>query len=114
MITIYGIKNCDTMKKAMKWLDAQGVEYTFHDFKKAGLDEGLMKTWLQQVQWDELINRRGTSWRKLPEELREHMDQASAIQAAVENPSLIKRPVLELKDQLVIGFKAEHYQEIFS
>ena len=114
MITIYGIKNCDTMKKAFKWLDDHGVEYEFHDFKKAGLDEKTLKAWVKQVGWETLVNRRGTTWRKLPESDREGIDEAKAIHLMLDNLSLIKRPVLNTGKTLHVGFKADEYSEIFA
>jgi len=114
MNTIYGIKNCDSMKKAIKWLNENGVDYQFHDFKKAGLDEKQLKAWVKQVGWEVLVNRRGTTWRKLPEAEREGIDEAKAIQLMLANLSLIKRPVLETDKTLHVGFKAEEYNQIFA
>ena len=114
MVTIYGIKNCDTMKKAFKWLDEHGVEYEFHDYKKAGLDEKQLKVWVKQVGWETLVNRRGTTWRKLPEADRENIDEAKAIKLMLANLSLIKRPVLDTGKELHVGFKADDYAKIFA
>ncbi len=113
MTTLYGIKNCDTMKRAMKWLDAQGVTYQFHDYKKAGLDEATLKDWVGRLGWEVLVNRRGTTWRKLPEEVRNSIDERSAIELMLANLSLIKRPVLDTQGQLHVGFKAEQYATLF-
>lgn len=113
MTKLYGIKNCDTMKKAFRWLDEQGVDYDFHDYKKQGIDANTIKEWLKQAPWDQLINRRGTTWRKLPEDQKENMDEALAIEVMQDNPSIIKRPVLMEKGNLYLGFKPEQYQEIF-
>ena len=114
MTTIYGIKNCDTMKKAFKWLDEHGVDYDFHDYKKVGLDEKQLKTWVKQVGWETLVNRRGTTWRKLPEADRENINEAKAIKLMLANLSLIKRPVLNNSNTLQIGFKADEYEQLFS
>ena len=114
MTTIYGIKNCDTMKKALKWLDEHGVNYEFHDYKKAGLDEKQLKAWVKQVGWKTLVNRRGTTWRKLPESDRENINEAKAIEMMLANLSLIKRPVLDTGETLHVGFKADEYKQLFS
>jgi len=114
MTTIYGIKNCDTMKKAVKWLNDHGIEHQFHDFKKAGLDEKQLKAWVKQVGWEVLVNRRGTTWRKLPEADREGVNEATAIRLMLNNLSLIKRPVLETDKTIHVGFKADEYVEIFA
>ncbi len=104
MTTVYGIKNCDTIKKTLKWLDKEEIEYTFHDYKKAGIDSKSLKRWCRDISWEELINRRGTTWRKLPESDREGLNQSKAIQLMIDNPSLIKRPVIEHDQQVVVGF----------
>ena len=111
--TLYGIKNCDTMKKAFKWLDAQSIAYDFHDYKKSGIDEDVLKQALTQHSWENVINRRGTTWRKLPKETQESMDVAQAIAIAVENPSIIKRPLLKQGNDIFLGFKDSEYEEIF-
>jgi len=113
MTTIYGIKNCDTMKKAMKWLTDNGVEFEFYDFKKQGLEQSQLETWVKQVGWETLVNRRGTTWRKLPENDREDVDEHKAITLMLANLSLIKRPVLDTGKGLHVGFKADDYQAIF-
>lgn len=114
MITIYGIKNCDTMKKATKWLDAAGMAYHFHDYKKDGLAPELVDSWLAALDWEQLINRRGTTWRKLDENVRENMDQASARAVMLENPSIIKRPLLDTGRERILGFNADDYAARFS
>ncbi|MES0328413.1 MAG: ArsC family reductase [Gammaproteobacteria bacterium] len=111
--TLFGIPNCDTMKKARRWLEANDVLYTFHDYKKAGVPEEL-KQWVKKVGWEVLLNRRGTTWRKLDDSIKDNIDEASAIKVMLENPSSIKRPVLEIDDQLLIGFSEDAYKEVFN
>jgi arsenate reductase (glutaredoxin) len=94
-ITIYGIRNCDTMKKARRWLDAQGVEYGFHDYKAAGIDRAKLEAWAKAVGWEVLLNRAGTTFRKLPEDAKLNLDERKAVKLMLEQPSMIKRPVLE-------------------
>jgi arsenate reductase len=109
-ITIYGIKNCDTMKKARSWLEAHGVEYAFHDYKSAGIDRERLERWCKAVGWETLLNRAGTTFRKLPEEDRQGLDADKAIALMLEQPSMIKRPVLDLGDgKLLVGFKPDTY-----
>ena len=110
---IYGIKNCDTVKKALRWLDDAGVEYRFHDFRVDGLDSDRVKGWIEAEGWETVINRRSTSWKALPQERRDSLDAASATAAALETPTLVKRPVLEHGDTLSFGFKADQYQALF-
>jgi arsenate reductase len=115
MITMFGIKNCDTIKKARKWLEAEGIEYQFHDYKKDGLTAQMLNTWVKDLDWEALINKRGTTWRKLPEDVKEAIDQASAIQIMLDNASIIKRPLLiDDTDNKLLGFKAEEYQEFIN
>lgn len=106
---LYGIKNCDTVKKARKWLDENGVDYQFHDFRKDGLDDALLSGWEKALGWDALINRRGTTWRKLPEEVRDTISAQSAHSIMLENPSIIKRPVVESGDEVRVGFNADEW-----
>jgi arsenate reductase len=113
-VTVYGIKACDTMKKAFTWLDNNGIAYHFHDYKKEGAPEAALRQWIKALGWEVVINRRGTTWRKLPESLRDSMDAEKAVAAALENPSLIKRPMLETGKLVEAGFKPERYAEIFS
>lgn len=101
------------MKKTFKWLDDHGVDYEFHDYKKAGLGEKQLKAWVKQLGWETLVNRRGTTWRKLPEADRENINEAKAIKLMLANLSLIKRPVLDTGKELHVGFKAEEYQDLF-
>jgi arsenate reductase len=111
-ITIYGIKNCDTMKKARAWLDSRGVEYVFHDYKTAGIDRKRLEGWAKKVGWETLLNRAGTTFRKLPEVDKEGIDAAKAIALMLDQPSMIKRPVLDLGGgKLLVGFKPEIYAD---
>ena len=113
-ITLYGIPNCDTVKKARVWLDEQGIAYHFHDFKKVGLTAGQAQAWLKDVERDVLVNRKGTTWRALPDERKAAItDDAAAVALMVENPSVVKRPVLFDGKQYHVGFKADQYQHIF-
>jgi len=113
MTTIYGIKNCETMKKALAWLDDHGVRYDFHDYKKTGIDLARLKSWSKQVGWETLLNTRGTTWRKLSPAQQANLDEARAMRLMSENPSLIKRPVLERGGALMVGFIPERYSEAF-
>ncbi|SJZ57852.1 transcriptional regulator, Spx/MgsR family [Enhydrobacter aerosaccus] len=109
--TIYGIKNCDTMKKARAWLDAHGVAYAFHDYKTAGIDRARLEGWAGRVGWETLLNRSGTTFRKLPEAERDGLTEKKAIALMLAQPSMIKRPVLESGKTLLVGFKPETYQQ---
>ncbi len=113
MIRLYGIPNCDTMKKARHWLAEHGIAYEFHDYKKQGLDEALLRAWVAELGWERLINRQGTTWRKLPAEVRERLDAEGAIALMLANPSLIRRPLLETGEARHLGFLPETYAEIF-
>jgi Spx/MgsR family transcriptional regulator len=113
MVKIYGIPNCDTMKKARKWLDEHGVAYQFHNYKKDGLDEALLKHWVAELGWETLLNRRGMMWRKLDEQTKAHIDETSAIEVMLETPSIIKRPLLDVDDELYVGFSEDKYRSIF-
>ncbi len=115
MITMFGIKNCDTIKKARKWLEAEGIEYQFHDYKKDGLSPDVLNNWVNDLGWEALVNKRGTTWRKLPDDVKESIDQASAIEIMLENTSIIKRPLLiDGADNKLLGFKADDYQEFIN
>ena len=111
MITVYGIPNCNTVKKARSWLDEHGLDYVFHDFKKAGVPTERLDDWIERFGWETVINRRGMSWRRLSAEEREAMDADRARAAALANPSLIKRPVVEGGTHMLIGFDADDWQE---
>ncbi|MEZ0170496.1 ArsC family reductase [Microvirga sp. TS319] len=109
-VTIYGIKNCDTMKKARAWLDANGVAYAFHDYKAEGIDRARLEGWVSQVGWETLLNRAGTTFRKLPDAAKADMDGRKALALMLDQPSMIKRPVLERGGRLLVGFKPELYE----
>jgi arsenate reductase (glutaredoxin) len=111
MITVYGIKNCDTMKKARTWLDSHGVKYEFHDYKVAGIDADVLKRWIGQVGWEVLLNRAGTTFRKLPDDQKKGLDERKAIALMVTQPSMIKRPVLEKGRRLLVGFDPASYKK---
>lgn len=113
MTTLYGISNCDTVKKAIKWLKDQSIEYTFSDFRKDGLTAGQVKSWANALGWEALLNKRSTTWRQLPDADKAGIDEASAIRLMTENPTLIKRPVLEHGATTLIGFSEARYQELF-
>jgi arsenate reductase len=107
--TIYGIKNCDTMVKARKWLEAHGVDYAFHDYKASGVGRETLEGWVGKVGWEVLLNKAGTTFRKLPDADRTGIDQAKAIVLMLAQPSMIKRPVLDRDGALTVGFKPELY-----
>ncbi len=112
--TIYGIKNCDTMKKARLFLEERGVDYAFHDYKASGIDRTHLERWCREVGWETVLNRAGTTFRKLPDAARENLDEARAIDLMLEQPSMIKRPVLERDGRLLIGFKPETYERFLA
>lgn len=112
--TIYGIKNCDTMKKARAWLDKRGVAYAFHDYKASGIDRDRLQRWAKRAGWEALLNRAGTTFRKLPETDKAALSERKAIALMLAQPSMIKRPVLELPGgKLLVGFKPEEYSKAF-
>lgn len=113
MLTLYGIPNCDTVRKARRWLKEQAIDYRFHDYKKLGIDEPPLSAWADQLGWEALLNRRGTSWRKLAESDREGVDRDKAIRLMLANHSLIKRPLLENASGRLLGFSDESYQDFF-
>ncbi len=114
MITLYGISNCDTVRKARKWLTAQAIEYRFHDYRKDGLPQALLQDWADELGWESLLNKRGSTWRQLPEPVRSAVDASSAIQLMLEQPAMIKRPLLDLGTSRHLGFNANDYQQLFS
>ena len=107
--TIYGIKNCDTMKKARAWLDAHGVAYRFHDYKVEGIDRASLERWAKELGWESVLNRAGTTFRKLPDQDKEDLNERKALALMLAQPSMIKRPVLEAGAKLLVGFKPENY-----
>jgi Spx/MgsR family transcriptional regulator len=109
--TLYGIKNCDTMKKARAWLDAKGVPYAFHDYKAEGIDRPRLEAWARAVGWETLLNRAGTTFRKLPDADKADLDERKALTLMLDQPSMIKRPVLDLDGTLLVGFKPDYYAE---
>jgi Spx/MgsR family transcriptional regulator len=111
-VTLFGIRNCDTVKKARAWLDARGVSYTFHDYKLAGMDHARLEGWARESGWEMLLNRVGTTFRKLPDAQKAEMDEGKALALMVEHPSMIKRPVLDAGDRLVVGFQPEQYETV--
>ena len=111
-VVIYGIKNCDTMKKARAWLDKAGVAYDFHDYKTAGIERPRLEGWAKKAGWETLLNRAGTTFRKLPEGDKEGLTEAKAIGLMMANPSMIKRPVLEAGGRLLVGFKPDQYEAL--
>ncbi|AEF23428.1 MULTISPECIES: ArsC family reductase [Pseudomonas] len=106
---LYGIKACDTMKKARTWLDEQGIAYQFHDYKTAGIDRGHLQKWCDEHGWETILNRAGTTFRKLDDAQKSDLDQARAIDLMLAQPSMIKRPVLDLGTRTLVGFKPERY-----
>jgi arsenate reductase len=112
-VTIYGIKACDTMKKARSWLDDHGIDYAFHDYKKDGLDAATIDRFLKDIEWEKLLNRAGTTFRKLPEEERQNVDAEKARALMLAQPSMVKRPVLEKDGKLTVGFKPDQYETFF-
>ncbi|NNG22108.1 ArsC family reductase [Telluria aromaticivorans] len=114
-ITLHGIPNCDTVKKARTWLADNGHDFSFHDFKKQGLSRELVAGWLEELDWETLVNRKGTTWRNLPGERKSHItDKASALELMLENPSVIKRPVLAGAGPVSVGFSADQYAAKFA
>jgi len=114
MTVIYGIKNCDTMKKAFAWLDGHRIAYRFHDYKTAGIDKAKLQAWVETLGWEAVLNRAGTTFRKLPDADKQGLTAKKAIALMLAQPSMIKRPVLEHDGKLTVGFKPEQYGELFS
>ncbi len=112
-VTIYGIKNCDTMKKARAWLEAHGVAYGFHDYKTAGVEPRRVEGWAKEAGWETLLNRSGTTFRKLAESEKTALDEKKAVALMAALPTLIKRPVLDVGDRIIVGFKPEAYAKAF-
>ncbi|MFT5521138.1 MAG: arsenate reductase [Enterobacterales bacterium] len=112
MITLYGIKACDTVKKARHYLDANNVDFNYHDFRINGLEKDKLSDWIKAVGWKVLLNTRSTSWRQLTDKQKQDIDENSALALMMDNPTLIKRPVLETSTEVIVGFKAEDYQQV--
>jgi len=112
-IDFYGIPNCDTVKKARVWLEAKGIAYDFHDYKKAGADPAKLKAWVSAKGWEAILNRAGTTFRKLPDEAKQDLDEAKAVALMLEQPSMIKRPVIEYDGGLLVGFKEPEWAAAF-
>ncbi len=114
MITLYGIPNCDTIKKARKWLDDHGVAHAFHDYRKDGVDEGQLRAWVGEHGWEALLNRAGTTFRKLPDHEKQNIDAEKAVVLMLANPAMIKRPVLDVGGRRQVGFRPENYSTLFA
>ncbi|WP_414901468.1 ArsC family reductase [Sphingomonas flavalba] len=112
-VTLYGIKNCDTIKKARTWLEGHGVAYAFHDYKTAGIDAARLNGWVAELGWETVLNRAGTTFRKLPEADRTGLDAGKAVALMLAQPSMIKRPMLDRGDRRVAGFKPDIYAALF-
>ncbi len=110
-VTIYGIRNCDTMKKARAWLDARGIAYAFHDYKAAGIERSVLENWARAVGWETLLNRAGTTFRGLPDKDKADLTEKKAIELMLGQPSMIKRPVLDTGRGLLVGFKPDQYEK---
>jgi len=113
MTTLFGIKNCDTIKKAQKWLTVHDIAYQFHDYRNDGLEQSQLEQWCNELGWEQVLNRRGTTWRKLPDEIKTAIDEGSAIALMLEQPAMIKRPLLDTGTQRLLGFKAAEYEHLF-
>ena len=112
-VTMYGIKNCDTMKKARAWLDKRGVKYAFHDYKAEGVSKSDLEKWTKDAGWEVLLNRAGTTFRKLPDDDKENVTQKKALALMLAQPSMIKRPVLDVGGRITVGFRPEIYAKLF-
>ena len=113
-VVLYGIGNCDTVRKARRWLAEHDIDYQFHDFRKDGLPEKRLLAWVERHGWEALLNKRGQSWRKLPEEKRLGLGEAEAVRLMIREPTLIKRPVLENQDICSVGFSEDSYSTLFA
>lgn len=114
MTTLYGIKNCDTVKKARNWLESRHIDFHFHDFRADGLEEKRLREWVTELGWETLVNKRSTTWKQLDNSIRDSMDEASAIETMLAQPTLIKRPVLDTGHERKVGFKDKDYQNLFA
>ncbi len=113
-VTLYGIKNCDTIKKAKKWLEKNSIDYRFHEFRADGINRSLLNDWLKQIEWETLLNMRGTTWRKLSDAQKNGINKSTVLALMLEQPAIIKRPVLTVENKIFVGFKEDKYKEIFS
>lgn len=113
MTILYGISNCDTVRKTRKWLNERAIDYSFHDLRKDGLNPVQLRAWVAELGWETLLNKRGTTWRKLPQETRDNMNETLALAVMEDQPVIIKRPVLEHSRGTVVGFSTEQYQQLF-
>jgi Spx/MgsR family transcriptional regulator len=113
-VTLYGIANCDTIRKTRRWLEERRLDYQFHDYRKQGLDASLLETLAAELGWEAMLNRRGRSWRQLPATVHESVDRQAALELMLDNPALIKRPILAAGDRLYLGFDSAQYQQIFA
>jgi Spx/MgsR family transcriptional regulator len=114
VITLYGIKNCDTVRKARRWLDEQGVDYRYHDFREDGLERDAVAAWLAELGWEQLVNRRSNSWKALDADTRDNMDNNRALDAILDTPTLVKRPLLDTGHERFTGFSDTSYRRIFN
>jgi Spx/MgsR family transcriptional regulator len=112
MVTLYGIKNCDTVRKARRWLEAHDIDYRFHDFRADSLSEDMLTAWIEELGWEQLLNRRGTTWRKLPETERNAIDRDRALHLMLTQPAIIRRPVLDTDGSRRVGFSEEVYSSL--
>jgi Spx/MgsR family transcriptional regulator len=114
MNTLVGIKNCDSVKKARKWLDANGVQYTYHDLREDGLDKAALQAWISELGWEVLLNKRSTTWKQLTEDERNELSDTKVMMLFLAHPTLIKRPVLITKSGILVGFKEAEYSKLFT
>lgn len=112
MVIMYGIKNCDTIKKARKYLEARDIEYQFHDFREDGVNEIQLRSWVAELGWEKLLNKRSTTWRNLPDETKENINELLALVVMEDQPTIIKRPVLESQNQVSVGFSEKQYDAL--
>lgn len=114
MVTLFGIKNCDSVKKARRWLTDHNIDHHFHDFREDGLSKQQVKTWVSTLGWENLINKRSTSWKSLSGTTKNELDNNNIVDVIMETPTLIKRPLLDKNNQLTLGFRTEEYSTLFS
>ena len=114
MVILYGIKNCDSIKKARNYLEAHDITYTFHDFRSDGVNQIQLRAWVNELGWEKLLNKRSTTWRNLPDETKQNIDEILALAVMEDQPTIIKRPVLEMANQVMVGFSEKQYDEAFS